>query len=154
MNDNCLYAITITPISLTYVKIISTLSTKRVDSWIAGNRTEPADSSASDDSGPGPFSVFPFSLREEERTAVKGGTFSPPFLGADAPIHLFTYRYSFVFSFRGLLCSGGQQLTKQNRPLQFGTRLLGPLCRLYGQVNHVTIHTVHLRRRSQLNTKK
>ena len=84
----------------------------------------------------------------------KGGTFSPPLLGADAPIHRFTYRYSFVFSFRGLLCSGGQQVTKQNRPLQFGTRLLGPLCRLYGQVNHVTIHTVHLRRRSQLRTKK
>ena len=79
MNDNCLYAITITPISLTYVKIISTLSTKRVDSWIAGNRTEPADSSASDDSGPGPFSVFPFSLREEERTVEKGGLFLRPY---------------------------------------------------------------------------
>ena len=80
----------------------------------------------------------------------KRGTFLRPYLGRTPPIYLFTYRFSFVFSFRGLLCSGGHQVTKQNRPLQFGTRLLGPLCRLYGQVNHVTIHTVHLRRRSQL----
>ena len=120
------------------------------------NRTGTGRLVCADDSGPyfwGPFSprhVFPFSLWEGERTSVRGGLFPRPYWGWAPPSYLFSYRYSFVFSFGGLLCSGGHHLTKQNRPLQFGNRLLGPLCRLYGQVNHVTTHTVHLRRRSQL----